>query len=98
MIERVVDDWHFCCLTCLWFLSYWFIWGWYRLARTAHSGSRALLTLAVILPLYPLSIMNYNGQLADPLSHALLVLSMLFIRDDRPVALAAALFIGVLAK
>jgi hypothetical protein len=81
-----------------WFFTYWFIWGWYRLARTVHTTSRALLTLAVILPLYPLSIMNYLGQLTDPLSHSLFVISMLFIRQNRPVALAPALFLGVLAK
>jgi hypothetical protein len=97
-LERVTHDWSFSCLVYRWFFTYWFIWGWYRLARTAHNSSRALLTLTVIIPLYPLSIINYNGQLADPLSHALLVISVLFIRDDRPVALAAALFLGVLAK
>jgi hypothetical protein len=54
--------------------------------------------MAVIIPLYPLSIMYYWGQLADPLSHALLVISMLFVVEDRPIALTGALFLGVLAK
>jgi hypothetical protein len=97
-LERVTHDWLFSCLAYRWFFSYWFVWGWYRLARTVHTTGRALLTLAVIVPLYPLSIMNYNGQLTDPLSHALFALSMLFIWEDRPVALAPALFLGVLAK
>jgi hypothetical protein len=97
-LERVTHDWSFSCLAYRWFFTYWFLWGWYRLARMVHDSSHALLTLAVIIPLYPLSIIHYWGQLADPLSHALMVLSMLFVLENRPVALAAALFLGVLAK
>jgi hypothetical protein len=97
-LERVTHDWLFSCLAYRWFFTYWFVWGWYRLARTVHTTSRALLTLAVLLPLYPLSVMNYLGQLTDPLSHALFVFAMLCIWQDRPAVMAAALFLGVLAK
>ena len=40
----------------------------------------------------------YWGQLADPLSHTLLVLGLISVVEQRPLALALALGLGVLAK
>jgi hypothetical protein len=48
--------------------------------------------------LYPLSILHYWGQLTDPLSHTLFVLAFLYLLEDRPLALAAALVLGIFAK
>jgi hypothetical protein len=43
-------------------------------------------------------VLYYWGQLTDPLSHALFVLALAWIVEDRPAELAAALALGVLAK
>jgi hypothetical protein len=97
-LERLTHDYEFSCLAYRAFFSYWFVWAWYRLARTVHPPPIALLTLTVLLPLYPLSIMRYLGQLTDPMSHALFVLALLWVAEDRPFALAAALALGVGTK
>ncbi len=97
-LERVTHEWFFSCAAYRAFFTYWFLWGWYRLARTVHPPKRALLTLLPILPLYPLSILRYCGQLTDPVSHALLVFTILCTMEERPFALAAALALGVVAK
>src|SRR5262249_40867071 len=44
------------------------------------------------------SVALYLGQLTDPLRHTLFVLGYIYIMEDRPFALAAALALGVLAK
>jgi hypothetical protein len=56
------------------------------------------LTLAPIVVYYPLSVVRYLGQLTDPISHALLVFSILCVLNDRPIALAVALALGIMAK
>jgi hypothetical protein len=96
-LEWVTHDFYFSCIVYRAFFTYWFVWGWYRLARTVHSPGQALYTLAVLVPLYPLSN-RYLGQLTDPLSHALFVAALLWVVEDRPFALAAALALGVMAK
>jgi hypothetical protein len=52
----------------------------------------------VLLVLYPLSIWYYYGQLTDPASHALYSLGLIYVVQNRWVALALALALGVLAK
>src|SRR5262249_37035884 len=91
-------DWLFACLAYRWFFTYWFLWACYRLARLFHPPGRALGTLAPVLLLYPLSILFYWGQLTDPLSHALFVLALVYVIQDRLIPLAAVLALGVLAK
>jgi hypothetical protein len=48
--------------------------------------------------LYPFSVMYYWGQLTDPLSHALFMLALIYVVQDRWLILAAALALGVMAK
>jgi hypothetical protein len=98
LLERLTHEWTFACLAYRWFFTFWFVWAAYRLARLYHGPRRALLTLVPLALLYPLSILFYRGQLTDPLSHALFVLALVYVLEDRPVALAAALALGVLAK
>src|SRR5262249_36145291 len=98
LLERVNGDWYFACLAYRWFFSFWFLWAAYRLARLVHTRSRALLTLLPVLALYPLSIAYYYGQLTHPMSHTFFVLGIIYIVEDRPWALAAALALGVMAK
>jgi hypothetical protein len=98
LVERITHNWTFACLSYRWFFTFWFVWVSYRLARRYLSPDRALLTLLPLLLLYPLSIRYYWGQLTDPISHALFVLSFLYLLEDRPLALAAALALGIAAK
>jgi hypothetical protein len=97
-LEHVTGDWEFSCLAYRWFFSWWFVWGCYRFARTWFSGPLSLLTLLSVAALYPLSVWYYWGQLTDPLSHSLFVFACLWAVRDRTALLAAALFLGVLAK
>jgi hypothetical protein len=98
LLERLTGDWRFACIAYRWFFTFWFVWAAYRLARLVHDRRRALLTLLPLAALYPASIAYYLGQLTDPLSHALLVLGMIYVAEDRPWELAAALVLGVMAK
>lgn len=98
LLERVTHDWDFACLSYRWFFTTWFVWASYTLARRYLDPSRALLTLVPLLLLYPLSILHYAGQLTDPLSHTLFVLAFLYLLEDRPLALAATLALGIVAK
>jgi len=98
LIERITHDWMFSCLSYRWFFTFWFVWASYRLARRYLNPHRALLTLLPLVLLYPLSVLRYAGQLTDPLSHALFVLAFLYLLEDRPLALAAALALGIATK
>jgi hypothetical protein len=97
-LERLTGDERLSAVAYRWFFSYWFVWCYYRFARLFTPPARALATLAVLLPLYPLSIAFYWGQLTDPLSHALFVLALIYAVEDRSWLLAATLGLGVLAK
>jgi hypothetical protein len=97
-LELVTGDWWFSCLAYRWFFTYWFLWGCYRFARLFLDPAMAVTTLLPVVLLYPLSVFYYCGQLTDPLSHALFVLALIYVIEDRWLALAAALFLGVLAK
>jgi hypothetical protein len=81
-----------------WFFTTWFLWACYRLARLYHPPGVALAVLAPVVLLYPLSVLYYWGQLTDPLSHALFVLALVYLLEDRPGPLALALALGVAAK
>jgi hypothetical protein len=98
LLERATHDWLFSCLAYRWFFTWWFLWAAYRLARRYHRPGPALLVLFPAVALYPLSIWYYWGQLADPLSHSLFLLSIIYLLEDRPWPLAASLALGVLAK
>jgi len=98
LVERITHNWAFACVSYRWFFTFWFLWVSYRLARRYLNPNRALLTLVPLVLLYPVSILHYWGQLTDPLSHALFVLAFLYLLEDRPVALAVALALGVAAK
>ena len=98
LLERLTGDWWFSCVAYRWFFTFWFVWAAYRLARLVHDRRRALLTLIPLAALYPLSVAYYYGQLTDPMSHALLVLAVIYVVEDRPLELAAALALGVMAK
>jgi hypothetical protein len=98
LLERVTHDWQFSCMAYRWFFTFWFVWAAHRFARLYHEPRRALLTVVPLALLYPLSVLFYYGQLTDPLSHALFVLALIYVLEDRRVALAGALALGVLAK
>jgi hypothetical protein len=98
LLEWVTGDWWFACVAYRWFFSFWFAWGWYRFARLFLNPTPAFAAVLPLLVFYPLSIWYYYGQLTDPLSHALFVLALIYVVQDRWVALAVALALGVLAK
>jgi hypothetical protein len=98
LLELLTGDWTFACLAYRWFFTFWLLWAAYRLARLVHPAGRALLTLVPLILLYPVSIARYYGQLTDPLSHALFVLALVYVLEDRFWPLAAALALGVMAK
>jgi hypothetical protein len=97
-LEVVTADWWFSCLMYRWFFTYWFIWGYFCFARLFISPVRALISVACYPVLYPLSIQYYGGQLTDPMSHALFVLALIYLVEDRFALLAVSLGLGVLAK
>jgi hypothetical protein len=97
-LERVTRDWVFACLAYRWFFTFWFVWAFYRFVRLFHSPVRSLSSVSVLLVLYPLSIWYYYGQLTDPASHALYALGLIYVVENRRLALALALVLGVLAK
>jgi hypothetical protein len=98
LLERTTHLWDLACVSYRWFFTVWFLWASHRLARRYLEPSRALWTLVPLVLLYPLSILHYWGQLTDPLSLTLFVLAFLYLLEDRPLALAAALVLGIFAK
>jgi hypothetical protein len=98
LLDGLTHHWDFACLSYRWFFIVWFLWVSHRLARRYLDARRALLTLLPLVLLYPLSILRYWGQWTDPLSHTLFILAFLYLLEDRPFALAAALALGILAK
>ncbi|HXG09560.1 MAG TPA: hypothetical protein VNK04_07205 [Gemmataceae bacterium] len=97
-LERLTGDWWFSCVAYRWFFTYWFLWGCYRFARLFHAPRQALLALLSVPLLYPFSVLWYWGQLTDPLSHALFVLALIYLVQDRRLLLAGTLALGVMAK
>jgi hypothetical protein len=97
-LERLTGDWWFSCLIYRWYFTFWFLWCAHRFARLFLGPMSALLTLTPLVALYPLSVAYYWGQLTDPLSHALFVLALIYVVQDRCLLLAAASALGVLAK
>lgn len=98
LIEVLTHDWLFAVVVYRWFFTWWFLWASYRLARRYHGPVMSLGVVVPIVLLYPASIWYYWGQLADPLSHALFILSVLYALENRPVAFIASLALGVAAK
>jgi hypothetical protein len=97
-LEWITGDWWFSCVVYRWIFTFWFLWGAHRFARLFLTPVPALATLAPLVVLYPLSVQYYQGQLTDPLSHALFVLALIYVVQDRWLVLAAALALGVMAK
>jgi hypothetical protein len=98
MLEWITGDWWFSCIVYRWCFTFWFLWGAHRFARLFLKPMPALLTVLPLVPLYPLSIQYYWGQLTDPLSHALFILALIYVVHDRWIVLTAALALGVMAK
>ncbi len=96
--ERITGDWWFSCVVYRWCFTFWFIWGAHRFARLFLKPMPALLTVLPLVPLYPLSVQYYQGQLTDPLSYALFILALIYVVQDRWILLAATLALGVMAK
>ena len=97
-LEWVTGDFWFSCVAYRWFFTYWFLWWSYRLARFLVPRSAAWIAVVPVVVLYPFSVAHYAGQLTDPLSHALFALALVYIVEDRWIALSIALALGVLAK
>jgi hypothetical protein len=98
LLEWMTHDWDFSCLAYRWFFNYWLLWAWLRFACLFHTPGVAALTLLPFAVYYPFSIARYSGQLTDPLSHTLFVLGFIYIIEDMPLALAAVLALGMIAK
>jgi hypothetical protein len=96
--EWITGDWWFSCVVYRWCFTFWFLWGAHRFARLFLKPMPALLTILPLVPLYPLSVQYYEGQLTDPLSHALFILALIYIVQDRWILLAVTLALGVMAK
>src|SRR5262249_31594800 len=80
------------------FFTFWFVWTYYQFARHFRSARRSLVALAAYPILYPSSILYYQGQLTDPMSHALFALALCYVVEDRWFLLAITVALGVLAK
>jgi hypothetical protein len=98
LLELCTGNWAFACTIYRWFFSWWFLWGACRLGRLFLPPGRALWLLVPVAVLYPLSVHYYWGQLTDPLSHFLFMLSLIWLLEDRPWPLAVSLALGVAAK
>jgi hypothetical protein len=97
-LERVTRDWQFSCLAYRWFFLFWFLWFSCAFVARFHGPRAIWFCLAVTTLLYPLSILFYWGQLTDPLSHALFVLSLIYVVEDNWLPLLMALALGIGAK
>jgi hypothetical protein len=97
-LERLTGDERFSAVLYRWFFTYWFLWCYYRFARLFAAPGRALAMLVVLIPLYPMSIAFYWGQLTDPVSHTLFALALIYAIEDRYWLLALTLGLGVVAK
>jgi hypothetical protein len=80
------------------FFTYWLLWAMDRFARLFLPAGGAAVVVIVYALLYPLSIWYYIGQPTDPMSHALFVLALVLVVEDRWPALALTLALGVMAK
>jgi hypothetical protein len=98
LLERLTGDWDFAVAVYRWFFLDLFLGASFLLARPFLDTHRTLVVPLLTAALYPCAVAYYWGQLTDPLSHALFVLSMLWIIDDRLGPLTLAVAIGVAAK
>jgi hypothetical protein len=97
-LELATGDWLFACLAYRWFFQFWFLWGAYRLASFYVTPGTALWAPVICAVYYPLSILHYSGQLTDPISHALFVLGLVWVVEDRRGLVLGAVGLGMLAK
>jgi hypothetical protein len=97
-LEQITGDWRFSCLAYRWFFTTWFLWASLDFVRLVSSDRAAHVAVAALFVLYPLSVRYYEGQLTDPLSHALFVLSLSYLVENRLLLLGGTLILGILAK
>lgn len=97
-LEWLSGNWWFACLSYRWFFTFWFMCAYYQFARHFRSPGKSLLAVAAYPILYPSSVQYYGGQLTDPMSHALFVLALCYLVEDRWLLLALTVALGVLAK
>jgi hypothetical protein len=97
-LEWLSGNWWFACWSYRWFFTYWFVWSYYQFARHFRSPGKSLVALAAYPILYPFSVLYYEGQLTDPMSHALFALALCYVVEDRVFFLAVTVALGVLAK
>lgn len=97
-LERLTGDWRFAGFAHRWFFTFWFLWASFHFVQYFHDAGRGWLGVLVMVVLYPLSVMYYWGQLTDPMSHALFVLALLWIVQDRWLLVLGAVALGVMAK
>jgi len=98
LLEHAIGDWWLACVAYRWFFNFWLLWAWVRLVGQFSSGRWALASTLALVPLYPLSVAFYMGQLTDPLHHALFVLGLFWIVAGAFWPLVAAVFLGIFAK
>lgn len=70
----------------------------FRLARLHVRTPTALGVVAVLVALYPVTILKYAGQFVDPLSHLSFAACLLFLAEDNEAGFAASLIVGLFAK
>lgn len=97
-LELITGDRIFASWVYRWFFLYWFVWATYQFARLYLAPFRAALTVVPLALLYPFAIAFYMGQLTDPMSHALFIVSLLCVIQGRLILLAASLALGIMAK
>src|SRR4029077_9786709 len=90
-LEWITGDWRFSCLAYRWFFLFWFLWSSCVFVARFHDPRTIWLCLAVMGLLFLLFFLFYWGQLTDPMSHALFVLSLLYLVEDRWLFLLVAL-------
>ena len=70
----------------------------YKFARLYCNFTGAVIAMAFIAAIYPVSFEHYAGQLADPLSHLSFVLAFIFLETEEFALFLSTVMIGSLAK
>lgn len=70
----------------------------YYYSRIYYSHQVAIVTLLFYAVVYQISIRDYAGQLADPMSHLCFILAFIFLELDMFAYLCVTVLIGILAK
>ena len=81
-----------------WTFSFLLVFAIFRFASPYLDRSRALVVVLAYGLVYPVTILAYAGQLADPMSHLSFVLAFLALQSRAFVYLLLAIAVGCLAK